>query len=505
MNVETGIVSSLEKVFCSPAFDGRPCKYLTALKGERISFQIAVRAENTATLQVRFIAPEGFDGEISLREVKCIPSLMPVNQNDEYVLRKEAGLYPDALLPVTDGIPLTAHNWHAVWVSADVPESARPGKYTLKFALQVVSRNVHCSWCEDPVTASEENIELEIVNAVLPEQQLKVTHWFYVDCIQHHYHVRAWSEEHWCLLEKFLRNYAAHNNNMLLTPLWSVPLDIVPGKTARPVCQLLRIIFDGENWSFDFSRLERWITMAQRCGIKYFEMVHAFSQWGLKYAPEIVVEQNGVERAAFGMPTPCDAPEYAAFLRALMKELLPFLRTHGLTPGNCYFHISDEPDRDAIPNYRYASKLFHEILEGYPFIDALSSIQFLQEGLVERPVPHEAALDDFVKEKVAERWVYYAGEWRDGMPGRQFGLPSLRNRVLGILLYVYDCAGFLQWGYNFWFGQFCRTLNVDPWTDTNSEYSFISGGAFLVYPGPEGPIDSLRHEVIAEGFRDEMA
>lgn len=38
---------------------------------------------------------------------------------------------------------------------------------------------------------------------------------------------------------------------------------------------------------------------------------------------------------------------------------------------------------------------------------------------------------------------------RDGMPGRQFGLPSLRNRVLGILLYVYDCAGFLQWGYNF--------------------------------------------------------
>ena len=84
-------------------------------------------------------------------------------------------------------------------------------------------------------------------------------------------------------------------------------------------------------------------------------------------------------------------------------------------------------------------------------------------------------------------------------------MPSLRNRVLGVLLYVYDCKGFLEWGYNFWFGQFNRTWDVDVWRDSNSDYSFRSGGAYLVYPGPDGPIDSLRHEVIAEGFRDEMA
>ena len=106
---------------------------------------------------------------------------------------------------------------------------------------------------------------------------------------------------------------------------------------------------------------------------------------------------------------------------------------------------------------------------------------------------------------MAERWVYYAGEWHDGMPGRQFGMPSLRNRILGILLYVYGCDGFLEWGYNFWFSMFNFTQEIDPWQDSNSGRSFRSGGAYLVYPGPDGPVDSLRHEVIAEGFEDERA
>ena len=81
----------------------------------------------------------------------------------------------------------------------------------------------------------------------------------------------------------------------------------------------------------------------------------------------------------------------------------------------------------------------------------------------------------------------------------------MRNRILGILLYIYDGKGFLEWGYNFWVGQFSRTLDVDVWVDSNSGRSFRSGGAYLVYPGPDGPVDSLRHEVVAEAFQDEMA
>ena len=507
MEIETRVVSSLEKVFCSSTLESAPLKKLSALKGERVSFQIAVRCKvECASLQVAVAgAPEELKEKITFREVLCVPSLMPAVKADKYTVSTEPGLFPDALMPIKKDIAISADNWHAVWVSVDVPESAVPGKYDLKIKVSFTSRYAHCAWCTQPVVDTEESIELEIVNAKLPEPELKVTHWFYSDCLQHHYKVSAWSEEHWLLLEKFFRNYAAHNSNLLLTPLWSVPLDMIPGRTTRPLSQLLKITLEEDKWSFDFSRLERWINTARKCGIKNFEMVHAFSQWGLKYAPEVMVEQQGRERPMFGHTTPQTAPEYAEFLRALMKELLPFLRSMELTPENCYFHISDEPQESALENYRYASNLFKEILDGFPYIDALSSTKFLKEGYIDRPVPHEGELDEFMNEKVAERWVYYAGQWQDGMPGRQFGMPSLRNRVLGILLYVYGCDGFLEWGYNFWFSQFNRTWDVDVWSDSNCERSFCSGGAYLVYPGPDGPIDSLRHEVIAEGFRDEMA
>ena len=505
MNIETRVVSSLEKVFCRSAFEGKVFSKISALKGETVSFQIAMRSDDIASGEIKSRFPENFKGSVIFREVQSVPSLMPACAADEFTLTTEPGLFPDPLVPIAGEFPLTIGNWHAVWVTLQIPEDALPGTFELEFDLKFTSRYAHTIWCTEPVVEAKEHITLEIVNAVLPEQELKVTHWFYADCLQYHSHVSAWSEEHWTIIEKYFRNYVAHQNSMLLTPLWSVPLDILPGMTSRPLCQLLEISLDKGKWSFNFDRLRRWIATAQKCGVKYFEMVHAFSQWGLKSAPEIMVEVEGVSKPYFGKDTPLRAAEYKEFLTALMKEMLPVLRELGLTPENCYFHISDEPGKEALDNYRYASGLFKEILEGYPVIDALSSLDFVREGLISRPVPHIPELDEFIKEDLAERWVYYAGAWANGVPGRQFGMPSLRNRVLGVLLYVYDCKGFLEWGYNFWFGQFNRTWDVDVWRDSNSDYSFRSGGAYLVYPGPDGPIDSLRHEVIADGFRDEMA
>ncbi|MBO5690212.1 MAG: DUF4091 domain-containing protein [Lentisphaeria bacterium] len=501
LQAESKTVSSLEKVFCSPVFSGAVLQEITALRGERINFQIAVRCEESAAVEIIPEVPEGFCGKITLREVWNIPSLMPCAPEDDYTIRKEPGLFPDALVPIPKVVAVSARNWHAVWVSADVPADAVPGRFLLRFKILFTPRSMLNVAFVEPEAECEETIAVTIVNARLPEQKLKVTHWFYADCIQHHYRTAAWSEKHWQLLEKYFRNYAEHQNNLLLTPLWSVPLDILPGVTSRPVCQLLEVSRRDGVWNFDFSRLERWIVTAQKCGIRNFEMVHAFSQWGLKYAPEIIVDG----RPMFGCAVSSRDPEYAGFLRALMKAMLPVLRNHGLTPENCYFHISDEPGEADLENYRYASCLFREILEDYPVIDALSSLRFFRQGLIERPVPNVDELDDFIRENTAERWVYYAGSWKDNLPGRQFGMPSLRARILGVLLYVYGCDGFLEWGYNFWFGQFNRTWDVDPWVDSNCERSFRSGGAYIVYPGEDGPVDSLRHEVLAEGFRDEMA
>jgi hypothetical protein len=80
-------------------------------------------------------------------------------------------------------------------------------------------------------------------------------------------------------------------------------------------------------------------------------------------------------------------------------------------------------------------------------------------------------------------------------------MPLSRVRVIGIIAYVYGMEGFLHWGYNFWNSDFSR-FPINPFVTTDADHAFPSGDAFLVYPGADGPLDSIRHEALADGMQD---
>jgi hypothetical protein len=108
--------------------------------------------------------------------------------------------------------------------------------------------------------------------------------------------------------------------------------------------------------------------------------------------------------------------------------------------------------------------------------------------------------------KVPALWTYYCcSQHKDYVPNRFFSMPSLRNRVLGVLMYKYEVRGFLQWGYNFWYSQL-SVREIDPFTVTDAGKAFPSGDAFVVYPGENGtPLLSLRLKVFYEALQDMRA
>ena len=111
-------------------------------------------------------------------------------------------------------------------------------------------------------------------------------------------------------------------------------------------------------------------------------------------------------------------------------------------------------------------------------------------------------MDKFQQEPIAERWVYYCGNWQGDLPNRSYGMPSIRCRVMGVLLYLYAMRGFLHWGYNFWHTQFSLDVNNDPWRVTDAGRAFIGGDSYNVLPGPDGPVDCLHFETFLEGLQD---
>jgi hypothetical protein len=73
----------------------------------------------------------------------------------------------------------------------------------------------------------------------------------------------------------------------------------------------------------------------------------------------------------------------------------------------------------------------------------------------------------------------------------------------GWLFYRWPFRGFLHWGYNYWCRSQSRTL-IDPFTEQSGSAwpGWAYGDTFMVYPGPEGPIDSLRWEAFGDSLQD---
>lgn len=484
-------VSSLEKVFCKENFDGQPIESISAAKGETSAFQIACKSH--LPVEISWEIHSDIAPFITVRRVGLVPCTYPAALGDPFVITTEAGLFPVTLLP-GNTLMLSPGHWHSLWCDIAVSEDAKPGKYEVKIVLK--SNETEFPFGE---TVS---LYVEILPFVLPEQKLINICWFYADCLMTYYKVEAWSKKHWTILENYFRNMVRHGNNSILTPLWSLPLDTAEGG-ERPTCQLLDISFVRGKWKFDFTRLGRWIRLAKKCGFRYFEMSHAFTQWGAKHAPKIIVCENGKEVRKFGWETDAASEEYRDFLRSLMAALLPFLAKNGVTPENCFFHISDEPGPQVLENYKKASEILRPLLGDYPVIDALSHVDFFRNGLIRRPIPHTNAFEDFAEEKVEQRWAYYFGNWWDGVPNRFFGMPSARNRVIGVLMYVHQLDGMLNWGYNFWYSMMSRDQDLDPWSDSCAGGKFYGGNSFMVYPGRDGnPVDSIHFEVFTHALQD---
>lgn len=252
----------------------------------------------------------------------------------------------------------------------------------------------------------------------------------------------------------------------------------------------------------DFHCWENAAALCRKSGIQYLKIAHLFTQWGAYAAPKIMACVDGEMKRIFGWDVPADSPAYREFLESFLSALKASLEEMGYDREHVYFHISDEPSEEHMDSYLVAKRQVLDLLEGYPVIDALSSFSFYQKGIVKQSVPANDHIQPFLDARVPGLWVYYCCCQGVDVPNRFYAMPSQRNRIMGVLMYLHRIEGFLHWGHNFYYTQFSRRL-ADPYRMTHADYAFSSGDAYLVYPGEGGmPLTSNRAEVQSEGLAD---
>jgi hypothetical protein len=483
------LTSSLVRNFPDTQPAGPEPIALDGALNEQLSFQVALRLEDDVRQSVRVVA-EGPDGwSVRVRRVGYVPVAhhnTPVDA-DTGARGHIPGYVPDPLFD-EDELMLMPGETHAFWITLQ-PEADTPGIHEIRVTVI-------------PEAGREVTLRalVRLHDLVLaPREDFNITHWFYVDALIDWYKTDLFDRRFWELLPAYVNDMVVHGQDTLYVPVFTPSLDGV----KRP-SQLLDITETAPGtYGFNWRDVKRYVALAKQAGITHFEWSHFFTQWGAKHAIRIYVGQGRDRDLLWDPETPATSETYRNFLTQFLPELHRFLKEEEILERS-FFHVSDEPHGEAhLAQYLANRAMLRELAPWMQVMDALSEIEFAREGAMDMPIPSIRTALNFHAEGI-ESWCYYCCGPRGHYLNRLLDTPLPKIAMHGMLFYRWPFKGFLHWGYNYWYLSQTQTL-IDPYTLQDGgawARGWAYGDPFMVYPGEDGPVDSLRWEVFAESLQD---
>lgn len=467
-------VDSLDKVFPDAQPGPGEAVEIEACRNEFASAQVAVRAAKTLRdLRVE-VTPlthqeSGAGGiEVQARFV----GFVPVSANTPDTPAEEMDctapcLVPDPLLP-DETLCVDVDSSQPVWLTVFVPPDAQPGRWRGEVKVSAAGETVSVP------------LNLVVHPVTLPEQRhLKVTNWMNTHNYAKFYGTEMYSPRFWQVVEAYARNVAAHGQNVI--PCWDWP----------------RIFQEGDGrLTFDYSDFDRWIETFMRAGCGDMIEAGGFAQRGLgKWeVPWFEWKEPTVHRR--------DGARVRLDPQTVIQQLVVSLVSHMKERGwldRLVMHVVDEPAPHTEADYKRKSRLIHELAPDVRYLEAMSLLD--ARGYLDIWVPNlnhlNENLDHYLslrEEAGFELWFYTCMYPTGRYPNRFLDFSLLKTRILHWINWRYQLSGYLHWGLNFWM--------KDPFHEDRIRESLPPGDCWIVYPGPDGPIESMRWEQMREGLQD---
>ena len=355
-----------------------------------------------------------------------------------------------------------------VWLTVRVPKDAPAGAYR----------------GEVVVSSGRERSSVPVVLNVWPftlpdERHLKVTNWVNFSRIAEAHGTKAWSDEFWPVYGRYLDNMREHRQNIAWVP-WN----------------LIKAFREGDGTlTFDYTQFDRCVELLHEHGVAdmlEIQFVGGFKDgWGGR---EIALRGLSAVDRESGASVKLDFTNGTALLLA---DLEKHLADRGWL-DKAAIHVADESSQHNLLSWQEKSRLVHQAAPRLRRIDAIEASDFGDD--LEVLVPKLSHLRNWyahykqAQAEGKELWYYICCHPTGGYyPNRflDYQLPMVR--MLHWLNYAYGIEGFLHWGW-------CAWPAEDPF-DAPSE-RLPPGDCNTVYPGPDGPLDSLRWEAQRDSLED---
>ncbi len=489
---ETGLtvwaVDPLVKVFRDAVPQAGTEATAEVARGEHVSLQVVVLCPlNMQQLRAE-VTPLRLAGNTDAqltprapRFVGYVPIIEGTPEPSADRVRVPPGLFPDPLLE-TESIDVAAGQAQPIWVTVPVPIDAPSGRYEGRLKITATAGG-------QTVTAVFP-LSVQVYNVVFKRARLWNTNWFFFECMTRYLGIRpeAYSEEWWALLRRYARNMADHRQNMILiSPLEQSRFYIDPqGKLA-----------------VDFSRFDRIVDIFIEEGvIGLIEGGFLAVRKGPWTGPFVMMTykiENG--EVVSGKAAP-GSPEADQFCSWFLPKLVAHLRDKGWL--DIYLqHIADEPLDHNAESFReavaYVKKYAPELRTGDATQAKDTTGLDVWIPMLDWLHKHYAF---YRKQQQAgnELWYYTCGVLHGDYSNRFLEQPLLTPRLAYWICFRYELTGFLHWGYNYWMDTHHPYRDM-TWS-LGSGIFVPAGDAWIVYPGKDGPIDSIRWEAVRDGIVD---
>jgi hypothetical protein len=482
-------IDPLEKVFedVSPQLARVAPVTIAGARNEWVSGQLMLRSAEANLMAARLHATPLQPATAAQGPTLPPPELrfvgyVPVRNNtrgtpQEHLVRQAPANYPDPLLD-DQWLHLRKQRTQPVWITMHIPADTPPGHY--RGSVSVTTRSNH--------TAAVD-VDLEVHPARLPEtRRLHVTNWFSLSNICSSHGVPLFSEGFWQVLRRYACIMGEHRQDTVITPLF----------------QLIQPALDPSGGiTLDFTLFDRWVALFGEYGVaQIIEGGHLGGRkggWNEGFAITTWQERDGAVQA---IRADAGSPEADAFLAWFLPALRRHLEARGWADRYVQ-HLADEPVDANASSY---NDLLRAVRRHWPelrLIDAnmCQSVEPLDIWVPILNVWHRA--HDFYRQQQQqgrEIWFYTCLGPTGTYANRLIDYPLLKVRLLHWLNAHFGATGYLHWGLNYWDGVASPFSDVEP--AHTPELVLPPGDCGIVYPGPGGPLSSIRFEAMRDGIAD---
>jgi len=451
----------------------------TGWKGERLNTMVLIWSPDTIN-QIRFTLNNLKDakGDIlgknnfTLDLVRYVLSNEPYDARDVYCGEEKMNkiyLMPDRFEKF-NRIDLPGKTMRPVWLSVNIPSTARPGTY--KGIIEIRSEKY----------SSVLHLQVKVQNQILPrpyDWKFRLDLWQNPFIVSTYNGVKPFSAQHIALLKQHLRLYADAGGKFITAN--AVP-NVWADETYQSLIEWIKKK-DGR-WKFDYHFFDEYVQLAMDLGIDKAITIYSPIPYGEAFRYYEEATGNFINEK-----WPPTSAEFKTNWTIFLGDLKAHLKKKGWF-DKTYIGINENAPEEmlaAIKMVRDQSKDWKITYAGdwHAGLDTLLNDYCSIYG-------KEPLTDEVEKRKSQHRTSTFYVCCTPPKPNNFVFSPPVEGRWIGWYAYAHGYNGFLRWAYDTW--------PPDVIHDSrNIHWNGPAGDCYIIYPGGNS---SIRFEKLREGIVD---